>query len=303
MNRFILPALASLALLAGCKPAPTPPPAPSSRLPVAVTNSILADAVANIGGAEVEVTTLVGPDGDPHTYEPSPADTKAVSDAKIYFENGLGFEPWSEKLFQSSGSKALLVSATGGIKPLQLEEDGHMESDPHVWNDVENFIVMSKNVRDALVKADPGHAEIYKANAEAYLKKLKALDKWVEEQVNTLPKEKRRLVTNHDVFGYFAKRYQFEILGNAVGSLTTESQDPSAAHIAELVEEIKKTGVKTIFGDFSSNPKLIEQIAREAGVRIGPKLFVDSLGAPGTEGDSYEKLIRFNVSAIVENLK
>lgn len=309
MNRLAFPLLAALALLAACKPPASPSPAPSSRLSAVVTNSILADAVKNIGGADVEIVTLVGPDGDPHTYEPAPSDMKAVANAGLYFENGMGLEPWSDKLFQASGSAALRVTATDGIKPIELKESAehdshtHREVDPHVWNDVENYILMAKNVKEALLKKDPAHAESYRANAESYLKKLKVLDDWVKEQAASLPREKRKLVTNHDVFGYFANRYGFEILGNAVGSLTTESHDPSAAHLVELTLEIKNSGVRTVFGDFSSNPKLIAQVAQEAGVKIGPKLFIDSLGAPGTEGDTYEKMMRYNVSSLVENLK
>jgi len=312
MNRFLRLLIVLPCLFGACKPPQPSDSSSSGQLTVVATHTILADAVKNIGRDRINLITLVGPNGDPHTYEPSPGDVKNVAEARIYFENGFGLESWSDKLYRSSESKAMRVTATQGLTPRKMEEgepkdepasSGHEETDPHVWNDVQNFIRMSENVRDAFIAADPAHTASYRANAETYLKELQDLDAWVIQEVGLLPMEKRKLVTNHDVFGYFARRYQFEVLGDALGSLSTEANDPSAAHVAKLVEDIKKTGVKTIFGDFSSNPKLIAQIAKEAGVQIGPELFVDSLGAPGSGGETYEKMIRHNVSSIVEGLK
>jgi ABC-type Zn uptake system ZnuABC Zn-binding protein ZnuA len=158
-------------------------------------------------------------------------------------------------------------------------------------------------IRDGLVKADPAHAQIYQANAETYLAQLKELDAWVRQEVETLPAERRKLVTAHDTFGYFAKAYDFEIVGSGLASFTTEATDPSAGEIAELVEQIKAVGVPAIFAENVTNPTLMERIASEAGVVVAPPLYTDALGEPGSEGNTYLKMMRYNVLTMVAALK
>jgi ABC-type Zn uptake system ZnuABC Zn-binding protein ZnuA len=289
----------------------------AEKLNVVATYSILGDLVHNVGGNRIVLTTLVGRDGDPHVYEPTPQDTVILSEAAIVFENGLGFETWIDDLYTSSGSQARRVVVTEQIEPLSVEEGhGHSEADatvetdehehgevdPHVWNDPNNAITMVEAIRDALVAADPANAATYRTNADTYLAQLKELDTYIKTETQQLPPERRKLVTAHDTFGYFARRYGYEIVGTALGSVTTEATDPSAGEIAELVEEIKAAGVPAIFAESSNNPALIKRIAQEAGVELAPTLYPEALSEPGGEADTYLKLVRYNVSTIVEAL-
>jgi len=274
----------------------------SGKLQVVATHSILGDLVKNVAGDAVDLHVLVGPDGDAHTYEPPPADLITLSKTDLLFENGLGFEAWLDKLYTSSGSKAERVVVTRNIEPLHFAAgDEAGELDPHVWHDVSNAISMVEIIRDALVKADPSNAETYRANAELYLGQLRDLDVWVREQVQAIPEDHRKLVTNHDTFGYFAHAYGFKVIGSAFGA-TTEGET-SAAQIAALVQQIKDAGVPTIFAENIANTDLLNQVAQEAGVKVGPPLYTDALGQPGTDGDTYVRLIRYNVGVFAEALK
>ena len=273
----------------------------TGQLRVVATHSILGDLVQNVGGNQIELRTLVGPGADAHEFEPSPADGVALAEAVLIFENGLEFETWLDDLYAASGSKATRVVVTEGIEPLAAAEDDHSALDPHVWHDVTNVMRMVERIRDSLVQADPARADTYTANAVAYLAQLRELDAWIVDQVDTLPVNRRKLVTSHDTFGYFAQRYGFEILGTVLG-VSTEVADPSAGDIAELVEDIKAAGVPAIFAENVSNPKLMEQIANEAGVQLAPALYTDALGEPGSAGDTYLKMIRYNVTTIVTAL-
>ncbi|MBI1880942.1 MAG: metal ABC transporter substrate-binding protein [Chloroflexi bacterium] len=308
------------------------------KLKGVATFSILGDLVQNVGGDKIELHTLVGPGGDTHTFEPSPNDGVALVEAKLIFENGLGLETWLDDLYTASGSQAQRVVVTEGLEPIAMAEGGHEEHvehdehaaeaeseehnehaaeaeheehaeadghghahgefDPHVWHDVTNVIHEVEAIRDALTEADPANAKSYQANAEAYLGQLKELDDWATEEVKKLPEDRRKLVTSHDTFGYFAKRYGFEVVGSGLGS-TTEASDPSAAEMVSLVEEIKGAGVPAIFTENVSNPKLMERIAAEAGVTLGPELYTDALGQPGSDGDTYLKMMRYNVTTLV----
>lgn len=294
-----------------------------------MTFSILGDLVKNIGGDNVDLKILVGPDGDTHTFEPTPADNKSLAEATLIFENGLSFETWLDKLYTSSATKAKRVAATDGIEPLKgehenehaeehttdpkammeatkpadhEEEHEHGEFNPHAWHDVKNAIQMVKNIREALVAADPPNAETYKANADKYIKELEALDTFVRQQVESLPKESRKLVTSHDSFPYFAHAYGFEIVGWALPA-STEAADPAAGKVAELIEKIKAAKVKAIFAENVSDTRLITRIAQEAGVQVAPSLYSDALSAPGTAGDTYINMIRYDVTTIVNALK
>ncbi len=301
------------------------------KLKVVATFSILGDLVRNVGGDLIELTTLVPPGGDAHTFEPSPADGVALAAADVVFENGLQFEAWLPDLFVASGSKARRVVVSEGIELLKAPQgehderadetatagldgqaegtstvgtDGHDEQgewDPHVWHDVNNATRMVEHIRDGLTAADPANAATYRGNAGSYLQQIKALDAFVVERANTLPPERRKLVTTHDTFGYFARRYGFEIVGTPLG-VTTEAADPSAAEIAALMNQIKATGVPAIFTENIENSRLMQRIAREAGVELAPPLFSDARGEPGSDGDTYEKMIRYNVETIMKAL-
>ena len=274
-------------------------PAAGGKLRVIATFSILGDLVRHVGGDLGALTTFVPPGADAHTFEPSPADSVALAEAAVVVENGVGFEPWLPDLLTASGSRAARIEVSRGIGLLQAGEAG--ELDPHVWQDAGNTMRMVENIRDGLVQADPANAAAYRTNAETYLRELKELDAFVVERVAALPPERRKLVTTHDTFGYFARRYGFEIVGTAVG-VSTEAADPSAATIAALVEQIKAAGVPAIFTESMTSGSLMERVAREAGVVVAPTLYTDSLGAAGSPGDSYVSMMRYNVETIVTAL-
>lgn len=275
---------------------------------VVATYSILGDLVGNVGGEDVELTTLVGPNGDAHTFEPAPSDNAEIAEADVVFQNGLGFEPWLDDLYESSGSEARRVVVTDDVETRPIgeeehagEEHEHGEADPHAWHDVGNAVVMVESVRDALKEADPQHAGACERNARKYVAELKELDADVREQVESIPEENRTLFTSHDTFGYFADRYGFEV-DTALASASTETGDPSAGATARLVEEIEASGVPAISGENVSDPGLMEGIASEAGVELAPPLY-NALGEPGTEGGTYAGMVRYNVSTTSEALR
>lgn len=269
---------------------------------VVATYSILGDLVENVGGEDVRLTTLVGPNGDAHTFEPAPSDNAELAEADVVFENGLEFEPWLDDLYESSGSDAGRVAVTDDVetRPVSAAKDG--EPDPHVWHEVNNAIVMVESIRDALAEADPKKAEAYERNADEYVSELEALDADVRGQVDSIPEENRILFTSHDTFGYFAGRYGFEV-DTALASASTETSDPSAGETADLVEEIEESGVPAIFGENVSDPGVMEGVASEAGVELAPPLYTDALGDPGSEGGTYIRMVRYNVSTMSEALR
>jgi ABC-type Zn uptake system ZnuABC Zn-binding protein ZnuA len=279
----------------------------AQELRVVATNSILADLVKNVGGTSIQPAVLVGANGDPHTFEPTPKDNVLLRNADVIFENGLHLEPWLDKLYASSGSKAVRYRATEGLKLIQNkgyhEDDEGSEVDPHVWHDVGNAISMVEIIRDALVKTDPIHADDYQRNASIYLTKLSALDAWIIQEALSIPKERRKLVTSHDTFGYFALRYGFQIVGAVIDSATTETADPSALKVADLVGRIKASGVPAVFVENVANPKMLQAVAREAHVKVSPQLYSDALGNSGTSGEDYIKMMEYNVRTIVEALR
>lgn len=294
------------------------------------TYSILGDIVENVGGEEIELTTLVGPNGDAHTFEPAPSDSAEISEAAVVFENGLEFETWLDELYESSGSEAERVVVSEGMDLLPIaeegehaeeggeehadeeeheeegehageEEDEHGEFDPHVWHDVSQSMVMVETVRDALVEVDPDNAEAYRANAKEYLSELEELDAEVTERAESVPEENRVLFTSHDTFGYFAERYGFEV-DTALASVSTEASDPSAGETAALIREIEASGVPAIFAENISNSDLMSRVASEAGVDLAPTLYTDALGKPDSEGGTYVKMMRYNTSTIADAL-
>lgn len=295
---------------------PTTPAA--EPIAVVATFSIIGEFAEQVGGERVAVTTLVGPGGDAHTFEPAPADAAKLVDAKVILQNGLAFETWMEDLYPASGATAPLVSVSDGITTIAPAEEAHGagevpaadeahgeehgESDPHVWHDVQNAVIMVENVRAALTTADPAGAEVYAANAKAYTAELEELDAFVVRETARIAAERRLLVTSHDTFGYFAARYGYTLVGTALGAVSTEAGDPAAGEIAALVKEIQAAKVPTIFAENVSNPALIETLAREAGVQIGAPLYTDALGEAGSAGATYITMIRSNVAALVAGL-
>ncbi len=302
MRRFFCASLVILSLLAAACGAVTRPPTPGGKLQVVATFSVVGDLVHNVGEDKIQLHTLVGAGQDLHTYEPTPADGSALADAALVFENGLEFEKWLDKLYDASGSKAPRIVVTKGLEPLTLAAGEEMgTTDPHAWHDVANAIHMVEAIRDALQQADPANAQAYGTNAQAYLAQLGELDAWVVQQVQTVPAARRKLVTNHDTLGYFAKRYGFEILGTLLPT-STEGASPSAQQMAHLVEALKAAGAPAVFAENVSSNALLNQVATEAGVKVTASLYTDALGLPGSEGDTYMKMVRYNVTTIVNAL-
>jgi zinc/manganese transport system substrate-binding protein len=309
--------LAALILTSGCAPTDREPADKTLRkkeparqqatdnrpIRVVATYSILGDWVQTIGGDEIELTVLVGAEGDAHTYEPTPRDSVALAEADILFENGMGFEVWLERLFQASNSAARRVIVTEKIKPRQIVvSESRTEIDPHVWHLPENAKLMVEAIALALEQADPAHATKYRDRQRSYVGQLNDLDAWITQQAASIPAQRRKLVTTHDTFGYLADRYDFEVL-SVLGSVSSESSDPSAGQVAEIIERIRTLKIPAIFAENILNPKLTLKIAEEAGVKIVPTLYTDALGPAGSPGQDYLGLMRFNVKTIVEALR
>ena len=265
------------------------------RLNVVASFSILADFVKNVGGDRVDLTTLVGPNSDVHVYAPAPSDAKRVADAKLLIINGLGLEGWLPRLVQSSGSKAVIVTATDGIKPLKTDQ----AADPHAWQSVVDARIYVANIRDALVAADPADAEAFRANAAAYLAKLDALDQEVRSSVAQIPPARRKVISTHGAFGYFAAAYGIEFI--APVGVSTESE-ASARDIAGIITQIRTEKIPAVFLENISDVRLIRRISAETGARVGGTLFSDSLSDEKGDAPTYIELVRHNIKALTSAL-
>jgi zinc/manganese transport system substrate-binding protein len=274
------------------------------RLNVIASFSILGDFVKNVGGDRLEVATLVGPNGNAHVYAPSPGDAKKVADAKLVFVNGLGFEGWLERLVKASGTKAPIVVATKGIKPLERagehgHDHDHGRTDPHAWQSVANAKIYVANIRDALIAADPAGKDAYLANAAAYLAKLDALERDVREVVAKIPADRRRVITSHSAFGYFQDAYGVSFI--APQGVSTEAE-VSAKDVAAIIAQIRKQKVAAVFLENVTDPRLVEQIARETGAKVGGTLYSDALTDDKGDATTYVDLIRHNLRQLASAL-
>jgi zinc/manganese transport system substrate-binding protein len=265
------------------------------RVNVVTSFSILGDFVKHVGGERVSVTTLVGPDGDVHVYTPAPADAKKIADAKLLVINGLGLEGWLPRLVQSSGSKAPIIIATKNVAPLKLGSD----ADPHAWQSVANAKIYVTNIRDALGAADPADAETFRTNTQAYLAELDALDREVREAIGKIPESRRKVISTHDAFGYFASAYGIKFI--APLGVSTESE-ASARDIADIITQIKTAKIPAVFLENISDPRLIRQIAAETGARIGGTLYSDSLTGEKGDAPTYIDMVRHNIRALTSAL-
>jgi ABC-type Zn uptake system ZnuABC Zn-binding protein ZnuA len=268
------------------------------ELRVVATTTQVADLAANVGGDRVRVTSLLRPGIDAHDYEPSPADIDALAHADLVLQNGVGLEEWLGDTIESSGFDGPVVDTSQGVRLRQV--DG--EPDPHIWQNPRNAQVMAANIERGLAAADPGGAAAYQAGLAAYTKELRALDAEVERQVGSLAN--RKVVTNHDAFGYYLDRYGLELVGSVIPSFDS-SAELSGRDIRDLVAKIEATRVKAVFSETSLPPRAAETIGREAGVKVvvgSDALYGDALGPPGSDGDTYLKMIRHNTATIVGNL-
>jgi len=261
------------------------------RVNVVASFSILGDLVKNVGGDRVNVVTLVGPNGDVHVYDPAPSDAKTIAGAKLLVINGLGLEGWLPRLLQSSGNKAPIITATKGIATLKIGSD----ADPHAWQSVADAKIYVANISDALVAADPADAEVFRANAQAYLTKLDALDREVREAVAKIPPSRRKVISTHDAFGYFAAAYGIEFI--APSGVSTESE-ASARDIAGIITEIKREKIPAVFLENISDPRLIRRISAETGAKVGGTLYSDSLTGEKGDAPTYIELVRHNIKAL-----
>src|ERR1700730_16947336 len=267
----------------------------AGRLEVVASFSIIGDFVKNVGGDRVDVTTLVGPNGDVHVYTPTPADAKKIADAKLVIINGFGLEGWLPRLIQASGSKAPIITATKGIAPLHLGSD----ADPHAWQSVANAKVYVANIRDALAAADPADAEVFLANARRYHAELDALKTDVRASVEKFPPARRKVISTHNAFGYFAAAYGVEFV--APEGVSTETE-PSARDVGAIVRQIKSAKIPAVFLENISDPRLVRQIAAETGAKVGGTLFSDALTDEQGVCPTYIAMVRHNIKALTSAL-
>ncbi|TRT81948.1 MAG: metal ABC transporter substrate-binding protein [Microcystis aeruginosa Ma_OC_H_19870700_S124] len=275
---------------------------PDNQKPKVIsTSTIIADLTARVGGEEIDHQDILKPGDDPHVYEPVPADSVALEKADLILYNGYNLEPGLIKMINSTGIKAKKVAVGEAITPLQLEKEGQKVPDPHVWGSAKNGIIMVEKIRDQLIELSPEDKEIFTANAAQLIRELENLDRWITAAIETIPPSQRQLVTTHDAFQYYAHAYGLKVAGTLIG-ISTEEQ-PSAQTVKNLADAIKNLQVPAIFAETTINPTLITTVAEEAGVKLAPQqLYSDSIGAVGTRGDSYVKMLRENTRSIVESL-
>ena len=290
--------VAALLLVAGCAKPAGPWRANADGPRVVATTTQVADMAAVVGADRIDLVRLLKPGIGAHDYEPSPADVEAIATAQLVVENGVGLESWLHDTIENSGYDGPVVNTSQGVALRRV--DG--EPDPHIWQNPRNAQRMAANIERGLATAEPAAAGTFEANLAAYTRKLEALDAEVERQTASLAS--RKVVTNHDAFGYYLDRYHLELVGSVIPSFDS-SAELSGRDIRDLVARIRATGARAIFSETSLPPRAAETIGREAGVRVVTgegALYGDSLGPPGSDGDTYLKMIRHNTATIVSNL-
>lgn len=297
MNKLLL-------LVAGCWllvfPAHATEKSTTEKLKVIASFSIIGDMVHEIAGDNVDLTVLVGANGDAHEYEPTPADAKKMATADIIFNNGLGFESWLTRHIKTVSYRGKMIVVSNGIAPLTMVEDGHNQQDPHAWQDLSNGKIYAQNIKDALIAADAKNAKIYEENAKDYIKKLDDLDKKLKAEFAKIPAEKRKVITTHDAFGYFAKAYSVEFL--ALQGVSTQSQ-PSAKDMARLIDQIRTQKINTIFLENMADSRLIKQLEKDAGAKIGGTLYSDALSAENEPANHYTTMFEHNLQELTKAMK
>src|SRR6266498_3875673 len=300
MRRFVI-LLILIMVLSSCAQPATPQSSQTSNLVVLATTTFLADIARNVAGDRVSVDSLLPFGADPHSYQPIPADVVKISKSTVLIANGLDYEQFLTPLLQSAGGQRLIITASDGLKPREMQEIGHPVTDPHMWLDPDRVIKYVENVRDGLIQADPDGAATYKSNAEAYIVKLRDLDSWTKQQVEQIPTKQRLLVTNHESLGYFSERYGFTIIGEVLQSVSSVAS-PSAQQMAALIDQIKKTHAMAVFLDASDNPDLAKQIAEDTDVKVVTDLHLESL-TDGAPAGTYIDMMKYNVTQIVNSLR
>jgi ABC-type Zn uptake system ZnuABC Zn-binding protein ZnuA len=276
------------------------------KLKVVATTTQVADFARNIGGDKVQVTQILKPNVDPHDYEPSPVDVQATAEADVVVENGVGYERWLDQMITSAGFHGTLVETSKGvaIRKGDSSEEG-AAGDPHIWHNPRNVVIMSRNVAAAFGAKDPASKATFDANLASYTGKLNRLDAEITQRINALPADQRKLVTNHDAFGYYIDRYRLTFVGSIIPSFDTTAE-LSGKQLNSLIAKIKAAGVKAIFSESSLPPKTAETIGQQAGVKVEAgedSLYSDTLGPAGSSGATYLDMERHNTTAIVTALK
>ena len=262
--------------------------------------SVLADIVKQVGGEHVEVASLVGPGGDPHTFEPTPQDSVLLKGSDVVFVSGLGLEGWMERLVQASGYQGKVIVASEGISTRKMDEDGEIITDPHAWNSAKNGEQYARNVMEALIDASPEDADYFRQHGQAYINKLEKLNRWAKKSFAGIPQEKRKVLTSHDAFGYFGQEYGVEFL-SPVG-FSTESE-ASANQVAKLIQQIKQRGIQAYFIENQTDPRLVEQIAKATGAKAGGELYPESLTESDGEAATYIDAFTHNVNIMLDSMK
>lgn len=266
----------------------------ADRRVVVATTTQVGDFARNVAGDRATVRQILPPNSDPHEYEPRPSDVTAVIGAMVILRSGGDLDEWLKVVLDNADSSAKTITLIDAIRIRR----GAGEADPHWWQDPRNAIIAVGEIRTALIAADPGGRDTYTADADAYLAKLRALDTAIASCIAKIPERERQLVTDHDALGYYADRYAIKVIGTVIPALSTQAQ-ASAGEVTRLVRTIRAAGVKTIFSESSINPKLTRAIARDAGAKVGPALYADSLGATGTDGATYIGSVKANTRALV----
>jgi zinc/manganese transport system substrate-binding protein len=277
----------------------------ADRPKVVASFSVLGDMVREVAGGRAQITTLVGPNGDAHVFEPSPADARTLAEANLVIVNGLGLEPWMDRLIKSTAYRGPVAVASQGVVSRTMSEAESGSSapktvtDPHAWQDLRNGQIYVRNIAAALAKVDPGNAKTYQANAVRYEDQLAELDNWVRNQIDMVPQAKRRVITSHDAFGYFGAAYGVEFL--APVGISTEAE-PTAGQLAGLIDQIKRERINTLFIENITDPRLVETIGKESGAQMGGELYSDALSEPDGPAPSYIAMFKNNVPKLVDGM-
>jgi manganese/iron transport system substrate-binding protein len=317
MRRVAIASIIVLALLISLAACSSPMPTVNDGgsegarpLRIVATTSIVADVVTQVAGEHASVTTLLPLGADPHAFAPSPRDLATLHEADAIMANGAGLEEFLEGYLASAGQDVPVIYLSEGITLRAFGEhddegeqpgDVHEDGDPHTWTSPLNVMVFARNAADALAALDPANAEAYHANADAYVAALEDLDRWIQAQIDTVPAENRVLVSDHDVFGYYADRYGLEQLGAIVPAFSSAAQ-PSARELADLQTAMRERGVQVVFVGTSANPNLAERVAADLGIQV-VVLYTGSLGEAGSGAETYIDYMRYNTTAIVQALR
>lgn len=291
-------AASALALLvAACEAPAAQPAADDEQLAVVASMTIIGEFADAVAGEQAAVTTIVPVGGDPHSYEPVPADARAVAEADVVLDNGFGLSPWFRSLATNVSGRLVKLADAVDVDAV-TDRNGRL--DPHLWLSPELAAGYVDAIEEALADADPAHAEAYAANAQRYRKDLAALDEEVAAVLDDVPEDRRKLVTHEDAYNYFAAHYDLEATASAVGATTEE--EPSARDIRRLVDRVEQEAIPAVFPQVGENPAVMERIARDAGATVGEALYVDSLGEPGSRAESYAGMLRANAEAVADGL-